>query len=205
MSRARLVVLASGGGRTLENLQRRIEAGELQAQIALVIVSRGDLGATERARDLGLVTLVIGKQTHPDRTRREDALVAAILEARPDLVVLAGWLQLLPIPPQLEGKVLNIHPALLPAYGGQGCYGHHVHEAVVRDRPPMSGCTVHFASAEYDRGPIVLQTAVPLDGDEDADAVAAKVFAAEVDAYPEALAMLIDGRCWWEDGEVRFA
>ncbi len=202
---ARLVVLASGGGRTLENLQRRIEAGELDAQIVLAIVSRGDIGAAERARRLGIATLVIGPQSQPDREKREHLLLGAILEARPDFVVLAGWLQLLPIPEELEGKVLNIHPALLPAYGGQGFYGHHVHDAVVRDRPPMSGCTVHFASAEYDRGPIVLQSAVLLDGTEDADAVASKVFAAEVEAYPEALQMLIDGRCWWDDDQVCFA
>ena len=202
--RARLVVLASGGGRTLENLQRRIADGRLAAEIVLVVVSRGDIGAAERARRLGLVTLVLGPRSHPDREQRERLLLAAIHEARPDLVVLAGWLQLLPIPPELEGKVLNIHPALLPAYGGKGCYGHHVHDAVVRDRVPLSGCTVHFASAEYDRGPVVLQTAVPLRGDEDADAVAAKVFAAETEAYPEAIAMLLDGRAVWQDGEVEF-
>lgn len=204
VGRARLVVLASGGGRTLENLQQRIVSGELHAEIVLVVVTRGDIGAADRARRLGLVSLVIGPRSHPDREQREHLLVAAILEARPDLVVLAGWLQLLPIPPELEGKVLNIHPALLPAYGGQGMYGHHVHEAVVHDRVPVSGCTVHFASSEYDRGPVVLQTAVPLSGDEDADAVAAKVFAAETEAYPEAIRMLLDGRADWVDGCVRF-
>jgi len=202
MTAARLVILASGGGRTLENIHERISSGQLDAEICLVIVSNGDLGAAERARRLGLPVLVIGPKNYPDRERRNDLLIGAILEARPDWVVLAGWLQLLPIPPQLEGKVLNIHPALLPAYGGKGMWGHHVHEAVVADGVPISGCTVHFATSEYDLGPVVLQTAVQLCADDHPDAVAAKVFAAEVNGYPEALELLIDGRLVWHDNQV---
>lgn len=199
---ARLVVLASGGGRTLENLHDRIQAGLLDAEICLVIVSSGDLGAAERARRLQLPLLVIGPKNYPDRERRNDLLIGAILESRPDWVILAGWLQLLPIPPQLEGCVLNIHPALLPAYGGKGFWGHHVHQAVVHDGVAVSGCTVHFATSEYDQGPVVLQTAVQLTGDETADEVAAKVFAAETLALPETLELLIDGRLTWHDNQV---
>lgn len=201
-SAARLVVLASGGGRTLENLHNRILDGMLDAEIVLVIVSRGDLGATQRARRLQLPVLVIGAKNYPDAERRSDLLIGAVLEARPDWVVLAGWLQLLPIPPELEGKVLNIHPALLPAYGGKGFWGHHVHEAVVKDRVPVSGCTVHFATSEYDQGPVVLQTAVLLEDGDTPDQVAAKVFAAETKAYPEALELLIDGRLFWYENQV---
>jgi phosphoribosylglycinamide formyltransferase-1 len=199
---ARLVVLASGGGRTLENLQNRILSGLLDAEIALVVVSRGDLGAAERARRLQLPVLVIGPKNYPDLERRNDLLIGAIFEARADWVVLAGWLQLLPIPPELEGKVLNIHPALLPAYGGKGFWGHHVHSAVVKDGVPVSGCTVHFATSEYDRGPVVLQTAVALEEGDTEDSVAAKVFAAETNAYPEALELLIDGRLVWHQNQV---
>ncbi|MDP7063324.1 MAG: phosphoribosylglycinamide formyltransferase [Planctomycetota bacterium] len=199
---ARLVVLASGGGRTLENLHQRILGGHLDAEISLVIVSRGDLGAAERARRLQLPMLVIGPKNYPNTERRNDLLIGAILEARPDWVILAGWLQLLPIPPQLEGRVLNIHPALLPAYGGKGFWGHHVHEAVVKDGALLSGCTVHFATSEYDQGPAVLQTAVALEGKESADEVAAKVFAAETEAFPEALELLIDGRLTWHKNQV---
>ena len=202
---ARLVVLASGGGRTLENLQQRILGGQLDAVIALVIVSKRELGAFERAQRLQLPTLVIGRGNYPDRERREDMLVGAILEARPDWVVMAGWLQLLPIPPELEGKVLNIHPALLPAYGGKGYWGHHVHQAVVQDGVPLSGCTVHFASAEYDRGPVILQSAVPLSPQDDADSLAAKVFAAETEAYPEALRLLIEEEVVWTPSGLRWS
>jgi phosphoribosylglycinamide formyltransferase-1 len=186
----------------LENLQQRILAGSLDARICLVIVSRGDLGAAERARRLQLPLLVIGPGSYPERERREHMLVGAILEARPDWVVMAGWLQLLPIPAQLEGKVLNIHPALLPAYGGKGFWGHHVHEAVAADGVPLSGCTVHFASSEYDQGPVVLQNAVEVAADDTPDTIAAKVFAAEIEAYPEALELLIDGRLRWHDNRI---
>ncbi|MDA1259041.1 MAG: formyltransferase family protein [Planctomycetota bacterium] len=204
MSPARLVVLASGGGRTLENLQQRIVDGRLDARIVLVVVPRADLGAAERAQRLGLSLLVIGKRNQPDPERRERLLLQAVLEARPDWVVLAGWLSLFAIPPQLEGRVLNIHPALLPDFGGKGYYGRRVHEAVASSGLAYSGCTVHFADAAYDRGPVVLQSAVLLAMEDDADAIAAKVFAAEIEAFPEALAHLIAGRAQWVDGAVRW-
>lgn len=205
MMPARLVVLASGGGRTLENLQRRILAGKLDARIALVVVSKADLGATRRAHDLGLDVLVISRESYPEREGREHRLLSAILEAQPDLVILAGWLQLLPIPEPLEGKVLNIHPALLPAFGGKGYYGHHVHEAVSAAGVGVSGCTVHFATSQYDRGPVVLQAAVMIEPGADPDTIAAQVFAVECEAYPEAIGHLISGRATWRDGEVLWA
>jgi phosphoribosylglycinamide formyltransferase-1 len=202
VSRARLVVLAAGGGRTLENLQQKIVKGELAAEIVLVIVSRAGLGAAERAQRLGLPVLIIGPQNQPDPERRTRLLQQAVLEARPDWVLLAGWLTLFPIPAQLEGRVLNIHPALLPDHGGAGCYGKRVHEAVAASGAMLSGCTVHFADAAYDRGPILLQTAALLQEGDDAETIAAKVFAAEVKAYPEALEHLLQGRARLEDGRV---
>ncbi|MGB0953283.1 MAG: phosphoribosylglycinamide formyltransferase [Planctomycetota bacterium] len=205
MMPARLVVLASGGGRTLENLQQRILAGSLDARIVLVIVSKADLGATQRARDLGLDVLVISRESYPDREGREHRLLGAILEAQPDLVILAGWLQLLPIPLELEGKVLNIHPALLPAFGGKGFYGHFVHEAVSAAGVAVSGCTVHFATSQYDLGPVVLQAAVPITPGEDPEVIASKVFEIECEAYPEAIGHLLSGRATWTDGEVVWA
>ncbi len=204
MNRARLVVLASGGGRTIENLHQHVLDGRLQARIEVVIVSRGDCGAVARCQRLGLPVLVIGPANQPDRTRRNDLLIGAILEARPDFVVMAGWLQLLPIPAQLEGMVVNIHPALLPAYGGQGMYGHHVHAAVARDRQAVSGCTVHFATEAYDQGPVVLQEAVPLQAGMPPEAIAAAVFEAEKRVYPEALQALIEGHAFLENGVVHW-
>ncbi|MCH2101495.1 MAG: phosphoribosylglycinamide formyltransferase [Planctomycetes bacterium] len=202
MSTAGLVVLASGGGRTLENLQQCIVAGELDAEIVQVVLSKEGLGAQRRAERLGLSVSVIGKVTHPDRKERDAALLAVLDKARPDLVLMAGWLQLLPIPARYEGKVLNIHPSLLPAYGGRGFYGHHVHEAVARDRQSLSGCTVHFATEAYDEGPILLQEAVRLQPGMNPNAIADAVFAAECRAYPAAVQALLTGQANWRNGEV---
>ncbi len=204
VSRARLVVLASGGGRSLENLQACCARGDLAAEVVLVVASRAEAGVVARARRLRLPLLVIGRASHPDAAKREDLLQQAVLEARPDWVLLAGWLSLFPIPPQLEGRVLNIHPALLPSHGGPGCYGRHVHAAVAAEGATHSGCTVHFADAAYDRGPVLLQSAVPLAPGDGAEAIAAKVFAAECDAYPEAIGHLLAGRARLEQGRVRW-
>ncbi len=202
---ARLLVLASGGGRSLENLHEHIQRGELEAEIVELIASRADAGVVERCRRLGIPHQVIGRASHPDRGERDQALVAAMRAARADWVVLAGWLLLLPIPADFEGKVINIHPALLPGYGGQGYYGDRVHQAVLADRPPHSGCTVHFASAEYDRGPVILAEAVPVLPEDDVDALAARVFEAEKRALPEALQLLVRGRVRYQDGAVVWA
>lgn len=199
---ARLVVLVSGGGRSLENLQHAIAAGRLAAAIVLVIASRADAGAVARCTRLGLPCRILGRATHPDAAARAAALLDAIRGADPDWVVMAGWLLLLPIPSELEGRVINIHPALLPGFGGRGFFGHHVHEAVLAARPPISGCTVHFASADYDRGPVILADAVPLRPGDDTGALAARVFEAEQRALPEALAHLIAGRVRWCDGRA---
>jgi len=201
---ARIVVMASGGGRTLENLAARCANGALRAEIVEVILSKSGLQAEARAKHADLPHQVISRETHASREDRDRAIVAAWDQAQPDWIVLAGWLQLVPIPPRYEGKVLNIHPALLPAYGGPGCYGHHVHEAVLRDGRPYSGCTVHFASDAYDEGPIVLQDFVCVPANASADELAALVFAAERRAYPEALAALIDGHVRWVNGQLEW-
>lgn len=202
---ARLVALASGSGRTIENLAQEIDAGRLPARLERVILSRPGLGAEERAARLGIPTQVIGKSTHPDASAREAALLQAIDEVAPDLVLMAGWLQLLPIPARWEGKVLNIHPSLLPAYGGRGYYGHHVHEAVARDARRWSGCTVHFATEAYDEGPVVVQEAVLLPAGCPPDEIASRVFEAECRAYPAAVRAVLTGQARWQDGAVSWS
>ena len=112
----------------------------------------------------------------------------------PDLVCFAGWLHLLPIPTDFQRKVLNIHPALLPAFGGKGMYGQRVHDAVLASGAKVSGCTVHFADDSYDTGPILIQKCVPVKDGDDADALAARVFEAECEAYAEAIELVASGR-----------
>jgi phosphoribosylglycinamide formyltransferase-1 len=202
---ARLVVLASGGGRTLENLQKEILAGRMRAEIVQVIVSKAGLGAQERAARLGLPCRVIGKQSHPRTADRDEAILACLDQAKPSLILMAGWLQLLPIPQRYEGRVLNIHPSLLPAYGGRGFYGEHVHAAVARDAQRISGCTVHFASQAYDEGPVLLQEAVLLPPGASIDAIAAAVFEAECRAYPAAIRAVLAGHARWNQGRVRWS
>lgn len=184
---ARLAVLISGGGRSLLNLQDAIVAGRLHATIPLVIASRHCPGV-ERARARALRVVV-----QPGRIP-QDRLTALLDQADADLVVLAGYLQLVLIPPGFEGRIVNIHPALLPAFGGPGMYGHRVHEAVLASGATESGCTVHLVDDQYDRGPILLQRRCPVLPGDTPDTLAARVFDLECQAYPTALQMLIEKR-----------
>lgn len=185
-SARRLAVLISGGGRTLLNLLSHIRAGTLDARIALVIASAECLGA-QRAREAGLPVVV-------EPGRIPGPRLAELLRTHDARwVVLAGYLKLVEIPAGFEGRVVNIHPALLPRHGGPGMFGHRVHEAVLRDGDTESGCTVHLCDARYDTGPIVLQRRVPVLSGDTPETLAARVFAAECEAYPEALRMLLRG------------
>ena len=189
----RLAVLISGGGTTLQNLIDRIADGRLSARIVGVVSSRADARGVERADRAGLPVAVISTRS-VGQASSLSAVWDTVRRFGPDLVCLAGWLHLLPIPADFRHRVLNIHPALLPAFGGKGMYGRHVHEAVLAYGARVSGCTVHFADDTYDTGPILVQKCVPvLDGD-DPDTLAARVFAAECEAYPEAIRLMAEGR-----------
>lgn len=186
VGKPRLAVCISGGGRTLLNLAERIEAGRLDAEIALVIASRECPGA-ERARQRGLPVTVEPGDIPAAR------LGALLHEAGAEWVVLAGYLRLLPIPPGFAGRIVNIHPALLPAFGGRGMHGERVHRAVLDAGCKVSGCTVHLCDDRYDTGPIVLQRACEVRDDDTPDTLGARVFDLECDALPDALAMLLAG------------
>lgn len=182
----RLAVLISGGGRTLLNLHDHVRCGDPPAEIALVIASSECPGAA-RARERGLTVEVV-----------PGVIPAARLEAllnahRVDWVLLAGYLKLLDIPRSYEGRVLNIHPALLPKFGGRGMYGRRVHEAVLAAGERESGCTVHFCDARFDTGPIVVQRRCPVLPQDTPETLAARVFGEECLAYPEALRMVLGG------------
>jgi phosphoribosylglycinamide formyltransferase-1 len=202
VSRIRVAVLASGGGTTFENLVLRSRDGRLDAEIAALVVSRRDCGAVERAARFGVpVTVVDWRSMEPPHAQA--AALAALDAARADLVCLAGFLKLLPIPERWEGRMMNIHPALLPAFGGKGMHGHHVHEAVIASGVKVSGCTVHFATAEYDSGPIIVQRTVPVAFEDTPETLAARVFAAECEAYPEAIGLFAERRLKIDGRRVR--
>ncbi len=188
----RLVALVSGGGTTLQNFIDRIAAGTLPAQVVGVVSSRADAFGVTRAERAGIPVSVV--PFAPRRAAFVDEVWAAVRAFEPQLVCFAGWLHLLPIPADFRHRVLNIHPSLLPAFGGKGMYGHHVHEAVIAYGAKVSGCTVHFADDTYDTGPILVQRCVPVREDDTPDALAARVFAAECEAYPEAVRLIAEGR-----------
>jgi len=198
----RLAVLVGGGGRTLVNLARCIEAGTLDAEIALVIASRRTLAGVERAEGLGLPVEVVPRGEGPDADRMHDALTGHVEAAGADLVCCAGWLRWIRVDPPLAGRTINIHPALLPAFGGRGMYGRHVHEAVLAAGRRVSGCTVHLVDERYDHGPTILQRACPVLEVDDAAALAARVFAEECLAYPETIARFAAGRVSIEGSRV---
>lgn len=189
-----LGVLISGGGRTLQNLVERIAAGELDAHVAVVIASLSKIKGVERARDAGLPVVVVRVQDHPDVDGFSRRIVDALEQHRVDLACMAGWTCYWRIPARWLGRVLNIHPALLPKFGGRGFYGHHVHEAVLAAGDAETGCTVHFANNEYDAGPIILQRRVPVRPGDTPDALAERVFEAERLAYPEAIRLVAAGK-----------
>lgn len=198
-----IAVLLSGSGRSLQNLLDRIADGRLSARIALVVSNRPDAFGLERARRANVPTAVVERKQFADQDQFSQAIFDRCREAKVDLVCMAGFMQLLLIPEDFAGRVMNIHPALLPAFGGQGMYGRHVHEAVLEFGAKLSGCTVHFADNVYDHGPVILQRAVEVRDDDTADTLAGRVFAAECEAYPEAIQLFAKGQLHLHGRRVR--
>ena len=199
----RIAVLLSGTGRSLVNLLQEIAAGRLRAEVAVVVGSKADAYGLVRARESGVDAVAVPRRDYDDLDAFNAAVNAVLRPYGVDLVVLAGFLSLYQPPPELAERVMNIHPALLPSFGGQGFYGDRVHRAVLASGVKVSGCTVHFADADYDRGPIILQTAVPVLEDDTVPSLAARVFAAECEAYPRAIQLFADSRLRREGRRVR--
>lgn len=199
----RIAVLISGGGTTLRNLIQQIDAGRLVVKIALVISSHRKARGLQFAEEAGIRWVV----TEPGPFDGPDTLSAAIFDrcrqSQVDAVVMGGFLKRITIPADFTNRVLNIHPALIPAFCGKGFYGHRVHEAVLRYGVKISGCTVHFADNQFDHGPVILQKAVPVLDDDTAETLAERVFQAECEAYPEALRRLAAGRLRVDGRRVR--
>ena len=189
-----LAVLLSGSGRTLENVQQAILAGRLSARVVVVVSSKSEAYGLVRARQHGLDAVAVPRRDYSDLQAFNDAINVVLARYPIDLVILAGFLSLYQPPPALVGRVMNIHPALLPAFGGRGLYGDRVHRAVLKSGVKLSGCTVHFADACYDHGPIILQAAVPVYDDDTVESLAARVFTAECELYPQAIQLYAEDR-----------
>jgi phosphoribosylglycinamide formyltransferase 1 len=180
----KLCVLISGGGTTLQNFIDQIQSKKFGAEIVGVVSSKPDAYGLLRAQKAHIPTNVVERKPKETFSGR---VFDAVRAWKPDLVCLAGWLQLLEIPKEFEKRVLNIHPSYLPAFGGKGMYGLKVHQAVLDAHAKHTGCTVHFADNEYDTGPIIAQAQVPVLLGDTAESLAARVFAAECELYPAAI------------------
>jgi len=183
----RLGVLLSGSGRTLQNLIDRIQDRSLPARLEVVLSSHPGVKGLERARAANVPALTVDYKGYADEKAFSAALTQELDRHPVDLVIMAGFIRRWLFPRKYEGRVLNIHPALLPDFGGKGYYGHHVHEAVLKAGAKESGCTVHLADLQYDRGPILLQKRVPVLAGDTPETLAERVFQAECEAYPEAI------------------
>lgn len=198
-----LAVLISGTGRSLKNMLEKIAVGQLTAEVRLVISSAPGVRGLDYAREAGIANEVIRRESFPTREEYSGVIFDRCRAAGAELIVLAGFLKRLVIPEDFLNRVVNIHPALVPSFCGKGFYGHHVHEAALRYGVKLSGCTVHFVDNEYDHGPVILQKAVPVQDDDTPDTLADRVFAAECQAYPEALELIATGRVSVEGRRVR--
>lgn len=174
----KIAVLLSGSGRTLDNFHEHIIDGRLQAKIEVVVSNVAGVLGLKKAEKYGYPAF-----HESDNDKINDILAQFDV----DIVCLAGYLKLYAPPQNLLRRVINIHPSLIPSFCGDGYYGHHVHENVKKRGCTVTGCTVHFANENYDEGPIILQRAVDIDYEDDVDTIAAKVFAVECRAFPEAL------------------
>ena len=199
-----IVVLISGGGRTLKNIFNRVDAGTLDVDVKLVVASKPDAGGLKYAEERGVPTEVVQLSDFADEKEFSERIFRTCnlyFAGSNGYVVLAGFLKKLVIPDAYVNRVVNIHPSLIPSFCGDKMYGERVHKAAIQKGVKISGCTVHFANNEYDDGPIILQKWVPvLESDTPHDLADRVLYEAEFDAFPEALQLLAEGRVEVVDG-----
>jgi phosphoribosylglycinamide formyltransferase 1 len=198
-----LAVLASGGGTTLQNLIDVTAAGHLDARVALVIASRPGVQSLERASQAKIMNFVVERRGFEDIGTFSQQVFGLCDDVGVDLVCLAGWLCMLEIPQKYRSRIMNIHPAMLPAFGGKGMYGLRVHQAVLEHGCKVSGCTVHFVDEKYDEGPIIVQRCCPVLEEDTPETLAARVFEEEKIAYPDAIRLFREARLKIDDRRVR--
>lgn len=204
----RIAILVSGPSRG-SNMRAIIEACQAgripDSTVVAVIGARDDAPALHTARELGVPTAVVNPQEFPDADIYGDALLWVLQRAQPDLICLAGYMRLLPKPivEAFPMEVMNIHPALLPLFGGKGMYGLKVHQAVIESGMKVTGCTVHFVDESYDTGPIILQRCAPVLDDDTPETLAARLLPVEHETYIEAIRLFVQGKLRVEGRRVR--
>lgn len=199
----RVAVLLSGEGTSLENLCEQIDKGQVPARIVTVVSSKDGVGGLRRAENRGIPAITVPRGKHLDVDAFNDRLHEALLPHDVELVALLGFLSPFQLRGCYEGRVINVHPALIPAFSGQGFYGSRVYDAVLAQGVKVTGATVHFVDEEYDRGPIILQEAVAVREDDDVTSLRERVTAAERRLVPEAVRLFAEGRLQIDDLRVR--
>ncbi len=200
----RIAVLASGGGTNLQSIIDACESGYIDGTVVAVISNKEGVYALERARMHGAEAILIPSRGKK-RREHEKEVMTELDRIKPDLILLAGYMRML-TPDFIErysGRIMNIHPALLPCFGGKGMYGENVHRAVLDSGAKVSGCTVHFVTPEVDGGPIIVQRCVPVLEGDTVETLKARVLEEEHKAYPEAVRLFAEGRLSIEGNLVR--
>lgn len=192
----KVAVMASGGGSNFQAILDRIKDGHLHARAVLLVSNNSTSGAMAKARTAGVEAVHLAPSAFASESAYAQALLSHLLRAEADLIVLSGYMRKLPaeIIRQYRNRILNIHPALLPAFGGRGMYGHHVHESVIEYGAKITGVTVHLVDEEYDHGAIIMQKAVEVDPGDTPDSLAARVLKIEHDTYWRAIELFARGR-----------
>lgn len=198
-----LAVLISGSGKTLQNLIDKIDDKTLNAKIQIVISSSPDAYGLKRAEQNNIPATIVNHSDYNSSEVFSNAIIKEIEKYPIDLIILAGFMHLLRVTDKYSGKVMNIHPGLIPSFCGKGYYGHHVHKAVIESGVKVSGCTVHFVDNEYDHGPIIIQRTVPVHEGDTPDTLAQRVFKEECIAYPDAINLFADGMLKTEGRRVK--
>lgn len=190
----RIVVFASGSGTNFQSLIDAVEAGQIAAQIRGLVTNKTDIKALERAHAHGIESVVLAPSAFESKQAYVDALKKILADWKADLIVLAGYMIKVPadIIEKYEGRILNIHPSLLPKYGGKGFYGTKVHSAVIENNESESGCTVHIVNEEYDQGPVLAQKKVPVLKSDTPETLAKRVLEKEHELLPEVVAKIIE-------------
>lgn len=196
MRKLNLVVLCSGGGTNLQAIIDQIEARKLNAQIKAVISNNSKAGALERARNHHIPAIHLSHKQFATPEEFDQKLLSILKENQTDMLVLAGYMKMLSpvIIREYKNRIINIHPALLPSFGGPGMYGIHVHEAVIKSGVKVTGVTVHMVDEVYDHGAIVMQKTVPVMDDDTSESLAERVLQVEHQTYSEALQLFAEER-----------
>lgn len=189
-----IAVLISGGGTTLRNLLNRIDDGRLNAEVMLVLSSNPTAGGLAIAAQRSIPARVVRRNDHATPESFSKAVFEPCREAQIQLVVMGGFLKHVLIPADFENRVVNIHPGLIPAFCGKGYYGLRVHQAVLDYGVKVSGCTVHFVDNQYDHGPIIMQSTVPVLNDDTAELLQRRVFEQECEALPTVINRIANGQ-----------